>query len=297
MSRAIQRAMVVAVGLSLVACQESTSTSGLSSSIASAFLTAPVGFDQGVSSFGGTGGAGPFMPHHRGGPGLGNGFMGGGLGPDFFGGVGFGRGFGHGPFGGAALPASCTLGASGRVTCPSETHDGLTIDRSAAYLTTAGVAQAAADSTTNSVNLRIAVTGVVTRRDSATSTIAHQSDRTVTGLASGSTQRTVNGTSSGSETTTGTSDAGAFTAVRVAGDTTKGVVVPIVEGRPTYPTAGTVIRAMKVTVTITGQAATASERREVVVYDGSDTATVTVTQDGQTKTCTMPLPFGRLACQ
>jgi hypothetical protein len=306
MSRAAQRTIVAAIALAGVACNEANSPSQLSSSIASAFLSAPVGFDAGVSSFGGTGGSGPFVPERHGGPGGGRGeggggmgfFMGGGLGPEFFGGVGFGRGFAHGPFGGNVLPSECTFSsASGRVTCPTTTDHGLTIDRSAAYTDAAGNAQAAPDSTTNTVNLEVSVSGTVTRHDSATSTIQHTSDRTVSGLATGSSQRTVNGTSKGSETTTGTSDEGAFTALRVAGDTTKGVIVPIADGKPTYPTAGTLIRAMKVTVTITGQTPTTSERREVVTYDGSNTAKVTITQDGTTKTCTMPLPFGRLSCQ
>jgi len=35
----------------------------------------------------------------------------------------------------------------------------------------------------------------------------------------------------------------------------------------------------------------------VTYDDGSSTATVVITQDGVTKTCTLPLPRGRLVCQ
>jgi hypothetical protein len=38
------------------------------------------------------------------------------------------------------------------------------------------------------------------------------------------------------------------------------------------------------------------ERREVVEYDGSTTAKVTITQDGTTRNCTLSLPRGRPNC-
>jgi hypothetical protein len=52
---------------------------------------------------------------------------------------------------------------------------------------------------------------------------------------------------------------------------------------------------MKVTVTRAGATSTAT-RREVVTYDGSATAKVEITKDGVTKSCTLPLPRGRLSC-
>jgi hypothetical protein len=108
----------------------------------------------------------------------------------------------------------------------------------------------------------------------------------------------VNGVSSGSESTTGTSSRGAFTATRTVGDTTQGLIVPVrTAGTPAYPTAGTVIRSMSATLSYTGATPTTITRREVVTYDGSATAQVTITENGTTKTCTRPLPHGRLACQ
>ena len=223
--------------------------------------------------------------------------MGGGLGADFAGGIGFGRGHDRGPFGFGGLAGDCTFSsATGRVSCTAVTDRGLTIVKSASYKKTDGTVQSTPDSTTNTINLQIQVTGTVTRRDSAVSTVNNSSDRTVSGLAVGSTQRTVNGTSKGEETTTGTNADGAFTAVRLVGDTTTGLVIPIVSGKPTYPTAGTVIRSMKATVTIAGGSPTTKTRREVITYDGSATAKISITQDGVTRNCSLPLPRGVPTC-
>jgi len=119
---------------------------------------------------------------------------------------------------------------------------------------------------------------------------------TVAGLASGSTKRTVNGTSQGEESTTGTSSKGAFTAKRVAADTSKGIEIPIENGKATYPTAGTIIRAMNATVTFAGATPVTASRREVITYDGSATAKIVITINGETKNCTMALPRGRPSC-
>lgn len=134
----------------------------------------------------------------------------------------------------------------------------------------------------------------------ATTAVNSSSSQTVTGLAAGSTQRTVDAASKGTESTTGTSSRGAFTATRAVGDTTKGLVIPVrtsaADTAKSYPTAGTVIRAMTATLTYTGQAAVTKSRREVVTYDGSATAKVTITEDGTTKSCTRALPRGQLVC-
>jgi hypothetical protein len=216
--------------------------------------------------------------------------MGGGLGGLFFGGEFFHfRGDGNCAF------ASST----GLVTCTANTRDGLTVTRVSSYKNAAGQAQEKVDSTTNTIATTTTVKGTATRRDSSTSDIDEKSTQTVTGLAKGSTQRTINGASAGSETTNGKSADGAFTSKRVAGDTITNLVIPNPSSSttPPYPTAGTVIRSISVTVTLAGQAATTHARREVVTYDGSATARVVITQDGTTQNCTLPLPRGRLTCQ
>ena len=133
---------------------------------------------------------------------------------------------------------------------------------------------------------------------SATTTIASTSNRTVSGLASGSTQRTVNGTANGTENTTGSTTRGDFTASRITADTTTGLVIPIPSAMtgPTYPKAGTVIRVMQATLSYAGSSPTSISRREVVTYDGSATAKVVITQNDSTKNCTKPLPRGPLSC-
>ena len=298
-TRLVLAASAVVLG---AACAEGITSSDLANSeLASAFNSTLLSFSSTNNSFdaasdttfrpeggghhGGRGGG-----RHHGGPG--DGFMG-GFGIDFLG----GPGGGHRPFDGG-LSGDCTFNSStGVITCAPVTRNGLTIVRTGSYTTAAGVAQSALDSLTNTITLHVTVDGTTTHhRDSVTSEVHHVSDRTVTGLAKGSTQRTVNGTASGTESSSGTNETGTFTAVRVVGDTTKALVIPVADGKPSYPTSGTVIRAMTVTVTYSGQAPTTSTRREVITYDGSSTATLVITQDGTTKNCTLPLPHGRPTC-
>jgi hypothetical protein len=321
MKRIAQGAVALAITSLALACMDSTGPSSTDASLvlSQAFSTLPAGFAFTTNSFASSDNVGDaFLPHmnsgfggergpggghgdHHGPPGLGldsaggHGLMG-GLGPDFFGGIGFGRGFGHGPFGGLTLRGTCAFNsANGRVEC-TDTRGGLTIASSASYKTAGGTVQQAPDSTTDAVNIATTVTGTVTRRDSAQSTVNESSNRTVTGLSVGSTQRTVNGSARGEETTTGKTDSGAvFTATRLVGDTTTGLIIPVASGKPTYPTAGTVIRQMKATVTVNGSTTT-RDRREVITYDGSATATLVITTDGTTKTCKLPLPRGTPSC-
>ncbi len=308
--RMIQGVAIAAAALLAAACMDVTSPSTSSNSalaLSQAFVTLPAGFTLTDNSFAGdgtTGGA--FMPRmNHGGRGnegpmddiSGHGGMGGGFGPDFLGGVGFGRGFGHGPFGGGALHGTCSFSSStGVVTC-TDTHDGLTINTTAIYKTAGGTAQSAPDSTTDVAAVTTDVSGTVTRRDSAVSTVHNTSSRSVSGLSVGSTQRTVNGVARGEESTAGKTDSGVvFTATRLVGDTTKALVIPVVSGKPTYPTAGTVIRQMTATITLAGGTPTTKARREVITYDGSATATLVITTDGTTKTCKLPLPRGIPSC-
>src|SRR5204862_4271675 len=94
--------------------------------------------------------------------------------------------------------------------------------------------------------------------------------------------RTGNRTANAHKEISGTRNSYSFTAVRDAADTTTGLVIPIVDGRPTIPSAGTVIRTMNVSITPTGGTATGRSRREEVTFDGSNVVRVKVTQDGTT---------------
>ncbi|HEY8833509.1 MAG TPA: hypothetical protein VIM21_13505 [Gemmatimonadaceae bacterium] len=314
MQSKLKIALLAGAGVIATACASDMTTSPAASRAAVAALTSPpISFDQIRTSFvgrsgetdgfvpGGTasGGDNDDADHQEGdhGPGWG-GLMGGGLGDAWIGGIGFRPGFARGPFDDFDDSNNCTFSpTTNRVDCATITRGGLTINRSFSFLDAAGGIEQAFDATkTNTVNVTNSVTGTVTHHSTATSTVSSSSDFTVVGLASGSTQRTVDGKSAGTETTTGTRDGAAFTVARTAGDTTTGLVIPIQNGRPTYPTAGTVIRSMKATVTTAGSSPSTSERREVITYDGSATATVVITHDGVTKNCTKPLPHGRLTC-
>lgn len=148
------------------------------------------------------------------------------------------------------------------------------------------------------MNAKKTVAGTVTRRNGAVSTVNHTSDRTVTGLAEGSTQRTINATSSGTEKTTFENrDGVSVTLEHSASDAVKNVVVPVTNGAVSYPTAGSVERTMSVTVTEEGKAPVTLARSEVLTYDGSATAKLVITVNGTTKTCSLPLPHGRPTCQ
>ena len=284
-----------------------------SGDVGEAFM--PRDLAPGVGYHGGRGGQGGGHGDNRqgGGPGpngeRGHGFgdgglrgllMGGGLGPDFIGAVGFGHGRGRGPFDVFNLPDTCTFSATtGRVTCPETERRGLTVNVSYAFKDADGDAQPTFDTaSTNSVNVKTAVEGERESRDGlVTTTVTHVSDRTVAGLAPGSDERTVNGTASAREESEGTRDGIAFTALREAADTTTGVVIPIVEGRPTIPSAGTVIRRMKVTITKDGEDPVTRFRREKITFDGTNVVRIEITQDDVTKSCTLTLPGKNLTCE
>src|SRR5256714_9829738 len=301
--------LVAGAGMFAAACSDSTTTPVTSALAASALATAPISFDQINTSFVGNSDTNAgFVPggaqfqgedsEHRGGPGW-TSLMGGGIADVFRGRILFGLGFGRGPFGDLGSGSSCAFSSTdNRVSCAAVTRRGLTINRSFSYLDASGVVQQTFDTaTTNTVNAQTTVSGTRIHHDNDTSTVSSKSDITVAGLVSGSTQRTVNGTASGTESTVGTNDDGIhFTSTRVAGDTATGVIIPLQNGRPTYPTAGTVVRSMQATVTLAGQTPTTSSRRELVIFDGTSTAQITVTQDGVTKTGTLSLVGGGLDC-
>lgn len=326
--------VVGAVLLVAVACTDTGTqpTTAESSLVSAAFRSAAPGYDSLSSSYNANGNTGVFGPRDRGSSrgerddSLGHSeMMGGGFRDEFSGGIGFGAGLGRGPFGEHFSTSTCTAfdAATGIVTCTPLVRDSLTINRTFRFSTAAGVAQAARDtSTTDKIETTRSVTGTTTftpgRREgfghgfgpprmgttdstrvditTARTTVTSSSSRIVIGLARTSTQRTINGKSAGRESTEGTSTNGAFTSLRVMGDTTTGVVIPVVASGYSYPTAGTVIRAMSVTVTYASGSPVSSSRREVITYDGSATAKISITRDGATKACTLALPRGRPVC-
>jgi hypothetical protein len=336
MYRTVRTGLLLAATLSAGACADFISSGTpepqLSDALTSAFSTVPVDFSNAATSYAGEadGVSSLWLPGANARAFGRSGLMGGGLNDNFAGAVSAGRGFGHhGPFGGRGAGARSCNGAfnaaTGWFVCDPITRNGITINQQMQYKTTAGAIQPAFDTaSTNSVQVQGTVAGTISFvRDSsrgpswggrkgpphigrlvgdsttiltANTTLNHRSDRTVAGLATGSTRRTVNGTALGEESTTGTSSKGNFTARRVAADSTRGLVIPIVDGGKTYPTAGTVIRVMTASVTFANAAPVTASRREVITYDGTDIAKIVITINGDTKNCTMQLPKGRLNC-
>jgi hypothetical protein len=318
---------IAAAGLAAAACTDLNSSAENTLALSAAFQTVPAGFSANSNTFDASGDAGvPFFPGalnptvgFKDGPraagegekphgdrhdGFGEGglrglLMGGGLGPDFIGAIAFGKGRGRGPFGIFNLPASCTYDSgSGRVSCPDKTDNGLTVSASFAFMDEAGASQPKFDTlTTNSVNAKIDVSGTRTRKEGATSTVHHSSDRTVEGLAPGKTERKINGIASAHEDIAGTRDDVKFTAIRDVNDTTTNLVVPIVDGRPTIASSGKVVRNMVVSITAEGGTTTTKSRREEITFDGTNVVSVKITVDGTTKDCTVTLPNKRLVCE
>lgn len=228
--------------------------------------------------------------------------MGGGLGPDFMGaGALFDTEFGEfdaGPFAPRHASSCAFSSTTGRVTCPPQTVGGLTITRSFAYTDSTGKAQQSPNGATNSVNTQVTVTGTILTRDKKdTTTVNGASNRTVTGLVRTATKRTVDGASGATEVTVGRNrQDSTFKTTRTQGDTTTGLVIPVRDRHTSFPTAGSVIRSMKVVVDMAGHPEATSLRREMITYSGTDTAKVVITHDTTSKNCTLPLPHGRLSC-
>ncbi len=299
MKRQMRVLVTASAALLSAACAERITGLNSSPLLDAAFTSTPLSFDGVSSSYSSTDGSARFLPgdgHGRGERGRsglpgGHDFMGGGLGLDFVGGPDGGRR----PFDFVRDSGNCIF-ASGVISCAGVTRDGITTTRTYVLKTAAGAVQSAFDSATNSVTSHVTAAGTFTRRDSATTTVSHVSDRVVTGLAKGSTLRTVDGASSGTESSTGRDSAGTFSVKRVIGDTTSGLKIPVDGGRPTYPTAGTVVRSMTAVLTSANGTSRSSTRREVISYDGSATASLVITRDGTTKRCSVPLPRGRPDC-
>jgi hypothetical protein len=175
---------------------------------------------------------------------------------------------------------------------------GLTITSSFAFKDAAGAAQPKfVRGVTDLVNAKIGVTGTKTRDDgNITATVDHQSDRTVTGFAAGSTQRTVNGTASAHEEVAGTKEGVEFSVVRDADETTTNVVIPLRNHHKTIPTSGSVVREFTVTITRGAEAPVTKTRKEEITFNG-DVINVKITQDGVTKNCTINLPRHKLVCE
>ncbi len=303
MIRSRLHALTAAAALiAMSACSSDISTPN-ALSLDSAFDTAPAGMDIVSSSFTGDESRTPWGGPTRersGEPGA-DALMGGGLQSAFIGGAAPGRGAHRGPFA-VRIDGSCTFAASlGELTCGPVARGPLTVTTIYNIEDGNGTAQSAIDTvTTNSVRIRTSVSGTVTRTREAnvTATVRNVSDREISGLAANSNTRTVNGSAEGSERASGTTrDGRPFTALRTSSETTRNLSIPVSDRPQNFPTAGTVVRTMTVVTTVDGGTAETNTRREQVTFDGSNVATLVITQNGTVRNCTLALPRGRLVCR
>lgn len=194
--------------------------------------------------------------------------------------------------GGDKAHSECSFSVStGRVVCVEVVHNGLTYNRSMAFLDAAGNAQSRRDSNTVSINRRQSVKGT-TVRESAAVTIDRLSDFTVTGVQASSKQETRNGTESGTTTIVATTSAGKSTSVMSFGDTVQNVVVlkPDSLVKQYWPSSGTIIRSHSGTRSLEGSSEKKSiSRREVMTFNGTALVQVTITVNGESRTCTRDL--------
>lgn len=186
----------------------------------------------------------------------------------------------------AAAHGDCTYSSgTARFTCPDVTRRGVTISRSYALFDAAGNAQERRDSNTVTVNTQVWARGTVVR-DSSSATIDRRSDLTSTGVQRGSPSRTLNGTEHGSMTVKTRTARGTVVSTGTFGDTTAGLVIPQGDSSRKWPLAGTVIRSHSGTRALEGGSHSRSfSHRAVFVYDGSSAVKVTVTTNGNTRSC------------
>lgn len=176
---------------------------------------------------------------------------------------------------------------------------GMTVTRTVAFYDAAGARQERYDSlTTARVVTDEKVTGSSTltvngNQRAMSIEASHHSE--VSGLAGRETQVTLNASGTSKVTMAVTRDGKTITTSVSANDATKDLVVPVPRARGAFPKSGTVTHDRTVSAT-DGTNSTTRSFREVITFDGTATAKVTVTVNGTTKSCTRALDTGRLSC-
>lgn len=179
--------------------------------------------------------------------------------------------------------------STGRFTCPDITRDGVTISRSFALFDAADKPQEKRDSNTVKINTQVWARGTV-QKDRGKITIDRRSDLTATGVQPSSPSRTLNGTEQGTSAMEHSTDRGLVRSNVVFADTTINLVLPKPDSPRKWPLSGTVIRAHSGTRSIEGHSEVRTfSYRAVFEYDGSAVVKITITSNGQTKTCTQNL--------
>lgn len=185
--------------------------------------------------------------------------------------------------------------------CPPVTRDGLTLQRSFAYLDGDGNPMRRFDPLlTAAVDTRNSVFGTV-QRDNATVRVRSAGELTVSGLLGQETTYTLDGREVGRRETDLVTDQGTASSVVEFANRTVAVVVPVVrrvEGAaPTrvWPLSGQTIRGHALTVTRNGE--TRTERwRETTTFNGTAIVPVEIVSSRGTRTCLRNLETGTRSC-
>ncbi len=190
--------------------------------------------------------------------------------------------------------SNCTFSAStGRFTCPTATHNNLTLDRSFAFFDASNTAQSAYDpQTTAKANFQSAVAGTVAH-DGWTAAVRRNRDFTVTGLAGTEIRRTWNGTGSGSMSGTNSDNGVSRTYTLNTTSTLSNVLVALPRVQNPWPLSGTANHTVNGTRTRVG-AETVSQslsRSATITFNGTSIVPLDV---GDKQMC-LNLATGKLA--
>lgn len=180
--------------------------------------------------------------------------------------------------------ASCPYDVSqGFFVCQSTSINGFRFSRSFRLLDATNQPQALPTTSTVAIEVKTLIQGTtyptVNGIAVGVTDIFRNDDMTLSGLHSR--QQTLNGTSS-STVTEALSAVGSVPTTYQQSDTTSALVLPDATSGQRWPQSGTITSRQTITV---GSAPTGLESRAVVVFNGTSTITVTITNDAGTTTC------------
>lgn len=192
--------------------------------------------------------------------------------------------------------------AEGRWVCPPVTRDGLTFQRSFAYVDGEGDPMRRYDPLlTAATNTRNAVFGTL-QRENATVRIRSAGEMTVSGLLGEETTHILDGREVGRREAQVSTDQGAASSLVEFANRTVAVVIPVtrrderVLPNRRWPLSGQVIREHAITLTRNGE--TNTERwRETTTFNGTAIVSVEIVSSRGTRSCLRNLETGIVRCE
>ena len=192
--------------------------------------------------------------------------------------------------------------AEGRWVCPPVTHDGLTFQRSFAYIDAEGDPMRRYDPLlTAAMNTRNVVFGTL-QREHATVRIRSAGEMTVSGLLGEETTRILDGREVGRREAQFATDHGAGSSLMEFTNRTVAVVIPVVRRDESvsrnrhWPLSGQVIREHVTTLTRNGETNT-EHWRETTTFNGTAIVSVEIVSSRGTRSCLRNLETGTVRCE